>query len=65
MQFHSFKDPVLSTTISAAILHKSVSDASTWLNYSFQLFEALWYLHDDIGITHNDLKGDNILITVF
>ncbi len=34
-------------------------------NFNLQVTDALAYLHDDVGIVHNDLKCSNILVFQF
>ena len=35
----------------------------TWIILCAQVVEALRYLHTEVGLLHNDLKSDNVLIT--
>lgn len=42
---------------------KFVSGYQTWIILCAQVIEAFRYLHNDVGLLHNDLKGDNVLIT--
>ncbi len=35
----------------------------TWVILCAQIIEALVYLHREVNIIHNDIKGDNILLT--
>lgn len=43
--------------------HKYISDDQTWIILCAQLVEAFVYLHTEVNILHNDLKGDNVLLT--
>lgn len=42
---------------------KVVTSYELWIVLCAQLVEAFVYLHKKVGILHNDLKGDNVLIT--
>lgn len=43
--------------------HKVVTNYEMWILLCAQVVEAFVYLHKEVGILHNDLKGDNVLIT--
>lgn len=44
--------------------HSEVSNSlPEWILICAQLMEALSYLHDTVGVLHNDIKCDNVLIT--
>jgi len=42
---------------------KKVKDGTTWLILCSQLVEAVKYLHCKVNVLHNDIKGDNILLS--
>ena len=61
MQYYGLKDHDVSTFQKE--LHLSNFSASVWLMLCSQLTEAVDYLHAEANILHNDIKGDNVLIT--
>ena len=61
MQYYGLKDHEVSTFQKE--LHLSNFFALVWLMLCSQLTEAVDYLHAEADILHNDIKGDNVLIT--
>ena len=43
--------------------HKYISNDQIWIVLCDQLVKAFVYLHTEVNILHNDLKGDNVLLT--
>lgn len=43
--------------------HKVITTYEMWILLCAQVVEAFVYLHKEVGILHNDLKGDNVLVT--
>ena len=62
MQFHGVGDKT--ATIAGEICRQSKTiSTKEWLILCYQLFDAIDYLHRCVSIIHNDIKGDNVLIT--
>ncbi len=60
MQFHGIEKTLTSLTLHEAIKDKRISEG--WIGLCAQIMEALHYLHEDVGILHNDLSASNILV---
>ena len=62
MQFHGVGNETI--TISREISrHNKIINGKEWLTLCCQLFDAIDYLHRSVGIIHNDIKGDNVLLS--
>ena len=61
MQYYGLKDYEVSTFQKE--LHLNNFSASVWLTLCTQLTETIDYLHTEVNVLHNDIKGDNVLIT--
>lgn len=57
MQYHTVYGQDVSTL--ERELHKG---GTLWIILCAQLMEALHYLHEEVNILHNDIKGDNVLL---
>ena len=64
MQFHGVDHLEALTVAKELETHKYISAGSGWLILTAQLMEALRYLHQEVECLHNDIKCDNLLITV-
>ncbi len=62
MQFHGIEKTQMSLTLYKAIKDKVLSEGYPWIGLCAQIMEALHYLHEDVGILHNDLSASNILV---
>ena len=62
LQFHGVNSETI--TISKELLDGTprFPNPVTWFLFCSQLLEAMQYLHDNVQILHNDIKGDYILI---
>lgn len=60
MQFHSVCDQEVTTFEREIRLCRFFG--IIWITLCAQLIEAVHYLHEEVGILHNDIKGDNILL---
>ena len=63
MQFHGIAHNAVSLTLFEAITKKTILEGYTWLGLCAQIMEALHYLHEEVGILHNDITANNILVT--
>ena len=63
MQFHGIG--LQTVTLSKEMFEKKLIVGPTmWLIACSQLIEAISYIHEDVQILHNDIKPDNILVSV-
>lgn len=60
MQYHTVNGHDVSTL--ERELHKGQFLGSVWIILCAQLMEVMHYLHEEVGILHNDIKGDNVLL---
>lgn len=60
MQFHTICGQEVSTL--ARELEVDRLPGTIWIILCAQLMEVLHYLHEDVGILHNDIKGDNVVL---
>ena len=61
MQFHTLCNQEVSTferELCAGKFHGTI-----WVILCAQIMEVIRYLHEEASILHNDIKGDNILLT--
>ena len=64
MQFHGIREGATSSlTVSQVIFKKKINDGYAWLGICAQLMEVVHYLHEEVGILHNDITASNILLT--
>ena len=62
-QFHGVDSKTV--TLHREIYHRrEITDPLTWLILCSQLLEVVDYLHTDAHLLHNDIKEDNILLTL-
>ena len=61
MQYHTVCGRDVSTM--ERELHKGRFLGNIWIILCAQLMEVLRYLHEEVGILHNDIKGDNVLLS--
>ena len=50
---------LLGSTIQPVPIHSTPE----WISVCVQIMEALFYLHEDAEVLHNDIKADNVLVT--
>ena len=60
MQFHSVFGGV--STLEKELLVGRLL-GTIWIVLCAQLMEVIHYLHEEVGLLHNDIKGDNVLLT--
>lgn len=60
MQFYGVEGSCI--TLSNALKTQLLKSATTWLPVTYSIADGLQYIHEK-GYLHNDLKGDNIVIT--
>ena len=64
LQFHGIIEGATSSLIvSQAIFKKKINDGYAWLGIGAELMEVVHYLHEEVGILHNDITASNILLT--
>ena len=61
MQFHAFEG-LQPSTVNAELKCTCINGYG-WIILCAQLAEAIFYLHEEAKVLHNDIKTDNILIT--
>ena len=62
MQFHGIGNETV-TIFRELYDRKQLSDSKEWLILCSQLMSAVEYLHHSAHLLHNDIKGDNVLLT--
>lgn len=63
MQFHGID--LQTVTLSKEMFEKKVIvGPASWFIACSQIMEAICYLHEDVHILHNDIKPDNVLVSV-
>lgn len=60
MQFHTLCGQEVSTLERELLNGRLVG--ITWIKLCAQLMEVIHYLHEEVGILHNDIKGDNLVL---
>ena len=63
LHFHGIGSSAVTLLNEITQKREHVIDGKASLLLCVQLMESLRYLHDDIGILHNDLKSNNVLLT--
>ena len=62
MQFHGVEDQAV-TLHDVGIAQNLIPEGHSWLFFTEQLMSAMKYLHNVVGILHNDLTKSNVVIT--
>ncbi len=62
LQFHGIGFETISLSKELADGNARFNSPETWLLFCSQIVDAVQYLHDNVKVIHNDLKGNNIII---